>query len=119
MNPSNLLHELFEESVKQTPNALSVYTKHHVFSYAQLAKQVNDHAQSLIQLKNKSKLIAIVMDKGWEQIVAVLSILKSGFAYLPIDPSESKERLTHLLNITNVTMILIQERYKNHGWPIP
>ncbi len=40
-----------------------------------------------------NRLVGVVMEKGWEQVVAVLAILRAGGAYLPIDAHLPAERL--------------------------
>jgi len=44
------------------------------------------------------------MSKGWEQIVAVLGILISGAAYLPLDPELPAQRMQYLLQQGEVTL---------------
>ena len=64
------------------------------------------------------KAVGIVMDKGWEQVVAVYGTLKSGAAYLPIDPTFPKERILHLLKHGEVTQVLTQSWIdKKLEWP--
>jgi pyochelin synthetase len=48
------------------------------------------------------------MEKGWEQIAAVLGILASGAAYVPIDPDLPQERREYLLNNSEVNFVLTQ-----------
>src|SRR5262249_34416622 len=63
-------------------------------------------------------LVAVVMDKGWEQVVAVLGILMSGAAYLPVDASLPAERLTYLLTHGEVTVALTQSWLETKlSWP--
>ena len=58
------------------------------------------------------------MEKKWEQIVGIISVLYSGAAYLPIDPTVPKERLDYLLNSGEVDVILTQTWLKdNIVWP--
>jgi amino acid adenylation domain-containing protein len=58
-------------------------------------------------------LIAVIMDKGIEQIISILAILNIGAAYMPIEPMEDKNRIRHLLKQGNVKFVLIQDHYKN------
>ena len=53
-------------------------------------------------------LVAVVMEKGWEQVVAVLGILQSGAAYLPIDPALPEERVWYLLRHGEARIVLTQ-----------
>ena len=55
-----------------------------------------------------NQLIAIVMDKGWEQVVAALAIFTSGAAYVPIDPQLPAQRRLQLLQETQAQIILTQ-----------
>ena len=53
-------------------------------------------------------LVAILMDKGWEQVVATLGVSRSGAAYLPIDPDLPSARIAHLLQRGEVRCVLTQ-----------
>ena len=55
-----------------------------------------------------NQFIAILMKKGWEQVVACLAILISGAAYLPLDIDSPYDRLCDLIEETNVKIILTQ-----------
>lgn len=63
-------------------------------------------------------LVAVIMEKGWEQVVGALGILKSGAAYLPVDPSHPEERRCQLLRDGNVGVVLTQSWLDEQlGWP--
>ncbi len=53
------------------------------------------------------------MEKGWEQIVAVLGVMQSGAAYLPIDSALPAERLHYLLNDAEVSLVLTQSHLRD------
>ncbi len=55
-----------------------------------------------------NRLVAVVMEKGWEQVVAVLAILEAGAAYLPVDPDLPQERRWLLLQRGEVEIVLTQ-----------
>jgi non-ribosomal peptide synthetase component F len=119
MSSDLLLHKLFDQSLIRFPNNIAVHTTQKTLTYLELAIYSSYFAEELIKLEVKpNQLVAIVMEKGWEQIVAVLSVLKSGAAYLPIDPLESEERLTYLLKISQTKIILTQKKYEVCSkWP--
>lgn len=54
--------------------------------------------------------VAVVMDRGWEQTVAVLGVLRAGAPYVPIDPDLPRERLWHLLRHSRAHIALSQAR---------
>jgi amino acid adenylation domain-containing protein len=63
-------------------------------------------------------LVAVVLDKGWEQVVAVLGVLESGAAYLPLDPSLPPARLTQLFRQGEVQLVLTDSRLEQAlEWP--
>ncbi|MDQ4080540.1 MAG: amino acid adenylation domain-containing protein, partial [Gemmatimonadota bacterium] len=64
------------------------------------------------------QLVAVVMEKGWEQVVGVLGILKAGAAYVPIDVESPGERLQSLLTHAETRVVLTQERLdRSLPWP--
>ncbi len=119
MTETKLLHAYFEQSVDKNPHAIAICTPARQITYCELATMANHLAKKLLALQVKpNQLVAVVMEKGWEQVVAVLGILKSGAAYLPIDPNESPERLQYLLEVGEVNVILTQSQYQNcSAWP--
>ena len=63
-------------------------------------------------------LVAIVMEKGWEQVAAVLAVLEAGAAYLPIDPDLPKERRWFLLRQGDADLVLTQPCVRDRlEWP--
>ena len=110
--PQGLLHEGFAAQARLRPQDPAVITAERTLSYGELysrSNQVGRRVRELGALPNQ--LVAVVMDKGWEQIVAVLGILNSGAAYLPIDPEVPGERLRYLLKSGGVEIALTTEGY--------
>lgn len=98
-----LLHELFTAKVVEHEQDYAVITPNRSLTYQELNKRATQVGRKLQQLGAKpNTLVAIVMSKGWEQIVAVLGILMSGAAYLPLDPNLPLERMEFLLRQSKV-----------------
>lgn len=116
---SEMLHTLFAKQATKQPNQTAIISSTLNLSYADLSYRSILISNLLLQngaLPNT--LIAVVMEKGWEQVVAVLGILNSGAAYLPIDPSVPKERLWHLLEDGGVRLVLTQSCLEQKlEWP--
>ena len=107
--PSALLHELFVDRVQFQPNQTAIISSQRNLTYQELSDRSNQIAHGLQQLGvTPNKLVGVVMEKGWEQIVAVMGILKSGAAYLPIDPGLPPERLLYFLENSQVEIVLTQ-----------
>ncbi|HML89684.1 MAG TPA: amino acid adenylation domain-containing protein [Methylomusa anaerophila] len=107
-----LLQDLLAEQVKVVPDKTAVIAAGHTLSYAQLFKRSNQLARRLRELGARpNTLVAVVMEKGWEQVVAVYGILLAGAAYLPIDAGVPPERLDYLLTAGDCKIAVTQEKY--------
>ncbi|CAF4163098.1 unnamed protein product, partial [Adineta steineri] len=115
---TQLLHTLVIDQAQQTPNTWAIISSQESLTYEQLMNRVYSlayHLQKQHQI-NSNQLIAILMKKGWEQIVACLAILVSGGAYLPLDVDSPYDRLCSLIEETNVHIVLTQS-HSQHRFP--
>ncbi|MDM8557743.1 amino acid adenylation domain-containing protein [Candidatus Parabeggiatoa sp. HSG14] len=114
-----LLHTLFTAQLKSRRHECAVISVGRTLTYLEISKLANQVGQKLrIKGASPNTLVAIVTEKGWEQIVAVLGVLISGAAYLPIDPELPKERQWYLLEQGKVKLVLTQSKFhQNLVWP--
>ena len=106
-----LLHASFEDQAQQRPDALAVIDGERRLSYGELDRRSLHLAHELRRHGAvPNALVAVVMEKGWEQVVAVLAILRSGAAYLPINADLPLARIHHLLDQGRVRIALTQAR---------
>ncbi|MDQ7758657.1 amino acid adenylation domain-containing protein [Xanthomonas sontii] len=104
-----LVHQLFEMQARSQPDALAISYQGTHLSYAELNARANRVAHALIALGARpDTLIAICMQRSVDMIVAVLAVLKSGAAYVPLDPSYPVERLQFMLNDSRPMVLLTQ-----------
>lgn len=117
--PAAMLHTLFAAQVPQRARQAAVISSNQTLTYEELYCRANQVAHRLRQLGARPNvLVAVVMEKGWEQVVAVLGVLLSGAAYLAIDPALPKERLWYLLEQSKVGLVLTQSWIdENLEWP--
>ncbi|ELR97624.1 non-ribosomal peptide synthetase [Gloeocapsa sp. PCC 73106] len=115
----SLLQDLFFAQVPVRGNKSAIVTSDFTLTYQELSDRSLTIAHQLQALRvQPNQLVAIVMEKGWEQIVATLSILASGAAYVPIDPGLPTERRFLLLQETQVQQILTQSwLHTSLTWP--
>ncbi|MCB9252009.1 MAG: non-ribosomal peptide synthase/polyketide synthase [Flavobacteriales bacterium] len=100
--------ELFEQQVKKTPNQTALIYEQKRMSYEELNERSNRLAHYLIrQGVTKDTLIPLCMERGMEMIVAILGILKSGGAYVPIDPQYPQQRIDYMLKDTGSNTFLV------------
>ncbi|MEL7355553.1 MAG: amino acid adenylation domain-containing protein [Cyanobacteria bacterium J06560_6] len=114
---SPLLHELFFAWVEQQPEHPAVIAPDKTLSYGELATRSHALARKLKQLSvQPNQLIAVSIEKGWQQVVAVLGTLSAGAAYVPIDPALPKERRWEFIADTGAEIVLTASGHPL-GWP--
>ncbi|WP_315790951.1 amino acid adenylation domain-containing protein [Fischerella sp. JS2] len=107
------LHELFEQQVERSPNALAIINQSEQLTYEQLNQQVNQLAHYLRkQGVTKETLVAICLD-DLEMVVGILAILKAGGAYIPLDPSYPIERLSFMLSDSQASLVISHSSLAN------
>ncbi|MFJ7152772.1 amino acid adenylation domain-containing protein, partial [Streptomyces sp. NPDC100445] len=107
--PDGLLHERVLAQAAARPDEPAVITPSLTLTYAGLDRRSNQVGHRLrAQGAGPGDLVAIVMDKGWEQIVAALGILRAGAAYVPIDAAVPAERLRVLLDSAGIGHVVTQ-----------
>ncbi|MFF1506447.1 amino acid adenylation domain-containing protein [Streptomyces sp. NPDC058326] len=107
--PEGLLHEAVLDRAAATPDAPAVISRALTLTYAELDRRSNQVGHRLrAQGAGPGDLVGIVMDKGWEQVVAALGILRAGAAYVPIDARVPAERLHVLLESAGISSVVTQ-----------
>ncbi|MDB9396155.1 non-ribosomal peptide synthetase [Microcystis aeruginosa] len=108
------IHQLFEEQVKRTPDAVAVVCSEQKLTYNELNCRANQLAHYLRKLGVKpEELVGICLERSLDMIVGLLAILKVGGAYVPIDPDYPQERISFMLQDTQVKIILTCESLQN------
>ncbi|WP_373528142.1 amino acid adenylation domain-containing protein [Nostoc sp.] len=105
------IHQLFEEQVKRTPDAVAVVFENQQLTYHQLNCQANQLAHYLKALGvGADVLVGLCVERSLEMVVGLLGILKAGGAYVPLDPEYPQERLSFMFKDTQVKVLLTQEK---------
>jgi amino acid adenylation domain-containing protein len=103
------LHTLFDAQARRQPGRPALIAPERSLTYGELAAAANRLAHRLVAAgAGRGRLVAIVMEKGWEQAVAALAIVKAGAAYLPVDAALPADRLGQLLAQGEVELALTQ-----------
>ncbi|MFE7524145.1 amino acid adenylation domain-containing protein [Kitasatospora sp. NPDC057542] len=95
---THLVHQLFEAQAAATPDAVAVRAHDGTLTYRELNERANRLAH-LLRAKGvvPEQLVGLCLERGVDVIPALLGILKSGAAYLPLDPANPVERLGHIV----------------------
>jgi len=105
--PARTLFELVESQAARKPEAVAVICDEGEVSYRDVVGRGWALAGRLLELgARKDTLVGVVIDKGHEQVSAVLGITRSGAAYLPIDPSWPDARRAQLLKQGAVRVVV-------------
>lgn len=119
--------DLFEEQVERTPNNIAVVFENSKLTYKELnekANQLGHYLRDVFAIV-PDDLVGIKLDRGLDMIVAILGILKSGAAYVPIDVNYPEERVAYIEKDSCCKVVIgdeelsvynkVQERYSKEN----
>ncbi|HEY1627673.1 MAG TPA: amino acid adenylation domain-containing protein [Streptosporangiaceae bacterium] len=90
--------EQFQDQVARTPDAVAVVSGDVRLSYAELNRRANRLARYLVTLgAGPERLVAVAMPRSAEMVMAVLAVVKTGAAYVPVDPAYPADRIAYML----------------------
>ncbi|KQV97184.1 hypothetical protein ASC87_23565 [Rhizobacter sp. Root1221] len=105
--PAGLLHEAFEAQARRTPSAPAVVCGGDRLTYAELDARADAWALCLQQRgATPDRVIGVHIGRSVHAVVAMLAVLKSGAAYVPIDPAYPADRIGHVLGDATISMVL-------------
>ncbi len=112
------LHQFFEEQVARSPDAIAVVCGDERLTYLQLNTRANRVADRLRALgAGPDQFIGICHSRTPNMLVAILGILKSGAAYVPIDPTYPRARIEYILDDAQVGVVLTDSRHGADALP--
>jgi len=98
VSESRCIHEMFEQQVERTPEAVAVVFEDTQLTYRELNCRANRLAHYLRAAGARADvLVGICLERSAEVLVALLGVLKAGAAYLPLEPDYPAERLRFIL----------------------
>ncbi|MEO7327241.1 MAG: amino acid adenylation domain-containing protein, partial [Minicystis sp.] len=105
------LHGLFQARAAQTPEATALRHEGREVRYRDLAEQANRLAHHLLSLgAGKGSTIGICIERSPAMIVALLAVLETGAAYVPLDPTYPRERLGLMIEISRLSILVTQDK---------
>jgi amino acid adenylation domain-containing protein/non-ribosomal peptide synthase protein (TIGR01720 family) len=109
------IHRLFESIARKYPEAPAVCGQYKEFSYSQVNALANGLANRLLTLSSnlRGTFVGICMARSPEMMIAILAALKTGAAYLPLDPAWPSQRLNKILDEAGVLLVLGTEPVRN------
>ena len=105
------LAELFEAQVARTPDAIALVAGDCQLTYRELDARSSRLARRLRALgAGRDVLVGILLERSVELLVSLFAVLKSGAAYLPLDPAYPAERLAFMIDDSAVPMVITEPR---------
>lgn len=107
------LHEIFERQVDLTPDAIALECGDVALSYQDAEDEANRMARYLRALGvGPGKFVGISLDRSHWPIITILAVLKSGGAYVPIEPSLPNDRMRYIAEAADLAVIVTEAGYE-------
>ncbi|HEY3861974.1 MAG TPA: amino acid adenylation domain-containing protein [Verrucomicrobiae bacterium] len=109
--PGAAIHELFEQRAAEDPQKIALVSENETWTYRDLNRRANDVARKLAALgAGEGTLAGICMTRTAEMVAGLLGILKTGAAYVPLDPAFPRERLAFMLADAKMQILVTENR---------
>ncbi|MCP5049042.1 MAG: amino acid adenylation domain-containing protein, partial [bacterium] len=107
------VHRLFEEQVEKTPHRVAIVNREEQISYTQLNQRAGRLTRILIKKGlAPGTIAAIIMAPSIETVTGIIAILKTGAAYLPVDPDYPQERIRFILADSAAILCISEDSMK-------
>ncbi|XOV81738.1 MAG: MupA/Atu3671 family FMN-dependent luciferase-like monooxygenase [bacterium] len=107
---SQLMLSGFDAQVKTTPDAIAIVANGKALTYAELNEQAINLAHRLIESgAEPGTLVGVYVNRSVELMVATLGIIKSGAAYVPLDPAFPADRIAFMIEDSAMPLIVTEE----------
>lgn len=108
------IQQLFEEQVQRTPNRIAVKFDGMQLTYKELNAKANQLARVLRAKGVKNDcVVGIMLNRSIDLVIGILGIIKSGGAYLPVDPNYPKERIKLILKDSGARILITTRNLTN------
>ncbi|HEX8273690.1 MAG TPA: amino acid adenylation domain-containing protein [Longimicrobiaceae bacterium] len=108
------IHHLFREQAERTPAAAAVLWQGETTSYAELDRRSSRLAHALRRRGiGPEARVALCLERGVEQVVALLAVLRAGGAYVPLDAAHPADRLAWVLDDAGARVVMTQESLRD------
>jgi amino acid adenylation domain-containing protein len=115
--PVTLAHHLFEERARRNPAAVALVYEGEQLTYGELEARANQLAHHLVRVGERAGvrlgpgvIVGVCLERSFEMFVALLAVVKTGAAYLPLDPAYPRDRLAFLLGDARAPLFVSNDR---------
>ena len=105
------VHELFETAAQRTPDAIAAVFENTQLSYAELDARSNQLGHYLSHNGiGHGSMVGIYLERSTDLLVAILGILKTGAAYVPLDPAFPDDRISYMMSDAAMPAVIVDTR---------
>ncbi len=117
-----MIHELFEEQVRRSPDSIALWSEGASMTYQCLNRKANQLARRIRFISKKFSrtgvgverdgLIGVCVERSFDMVVGLFAILKAGYGYVPVDPDYPSDRIKYIINDSGIEILLTQNRVR-------
>ncbi|QEC74513.1 non-ribosomal peptide synthetase [Mucilaginibacter ginsenosidivorax] len=112
---SKALHHLIAGQAATTPDKTAIVFEDRSLSFKNVNEAANKLARHLLTYNIKTgDIIGLALDRSPEMVISLLAILKTGAAYVPLDPEYPKDRVEFMMEDSAAKVLLTSEKFKGH-----
>ncbi|WP_297931557.1 amino acid adenylation domain-containing protein [uncultured Coprobacter sp.] len=117
MEIKNTIYGNFKKQVQMQPTALAVFDSNRRLTFRELDRLVNAIAVSFTM---QPQFVGVVMNHSVEMVASLLAVLKTGAAYVPVEPFFPEKRMHFIMQECKVDFIITEQQYANklQGFPL-
>ncbi|MEO8218822.1 MAG: MupA/Atu3671 family FMN-dependent luciferase-like monooxygenase [Acidobacteriota bacterium] len=106
------IHELFEEQARTTPDRIAATCAQQSMTYRQLNEAANRLARHLLERGlERGALAGVMVERSLDMLVSLLAVLKTGAAYVPLDPLYPPARLASMIDDSRMRMVITRRLF--------
>lgn len=105
------IHQQFTEQAARTPDAEALRFGDVVLSYRELDERTNQFAHYLSEKgARKGQRVGIFVERSERMVLAMLGVMKTGAAYIPLDPSYPADRIQYIVDDSHVALVISESK---------
>ncbi len=104
-----VLHSLFERTADRDPSGTALVFGERSLTYLELEQRANRIAHQLREMGARpGRLVGVCLERSPDMVATLLAVLKSGAAYVPLDPAYPPDRIAYVLDNADATILVTQ-----------
>ncbi|BCL83217.1 non-ribosomal peptide synthetase [Ktedonobacteria bacterium brp13] len=109
------LHNLFEQQVARTPDAIALEYEDEQVTYKRLDRLANQVAHYIQRLGvGPDVLVGVGLERSFALVIGILGILKAGGAYVPLDTTYPRQRLVSIIEEAHISIVLTMSQFREN-----